>query len=207
MDDAALLQKFTSDGIRRLQTEADELRREVLVLKEQLAKARDARQDLLARVRIAEAKKALADAKDAVGEARQYGKTAIAHYRNLAILLGAKPDQMLNLWDRVLAETKATTDEHVENTSDVWDEVIRLRDEHAEALRKLDYANHDGAKCATECRGLQLTIAGYRKARDDWTTKEVLARDLLERIWTESAIDLSPATCALVHDYLVKAGE
>lgn len=61
---------------------------------------------------------------------------AIGHYRNLAISLGAKPEQMLNTFDRDLCRNgldfergNYTVDDSCGDLAEVWDEVDRMADE------------------------------------------------------------------------------
>lgn len=64
---------------------------------------------------------------------------AICHYRNLAITLGAKPEQMLDQWDRDLCVQGIATD-HIESLVGCWDEAFVFEAEAARLWKLLDEA-------------------------------------------------------------------
>lgn len=64
---------------------------------------------------------------------------SICHYRNLAITLGAKPEQMLDQWDRDLCIQGLTTDQ-VESLVGCWDEAFMFEAEAARLWKLLDEA-------------------------------------------------------------------
>jgi FtsZ-binding cell division protein ZapB len=58
----------------------------------------------------------------------------VCHYRNLAILLGAKPEQMVSQWDRDLCEKGIEVDRATDalmDVAEVWDDNERLESENA----------------------------------------------------------------------------
>lgn len=84
-----------------------------------------------------------------MGAAHQSMIDAVCHYRNLAIILGAKPYQMLDAYDRQLCEAGIDPDntsngyhvsvnEQLEELADVWDENERLEKELSEARAELE---------------------------------------------------------------------
>lgn len=79
---------------------------------------------------------------------------AVCHYRNLAISCGAKPDDMLNLYDKELCAVQGWDivcgegEGWVENISDVWEMNEKLQQDLDEALRKLGMSKTTlSAKC------------------------------------------------------------
>lgn len=90
-------------------------------------------------------------------ESEQHYVDAVCHYRNLAIVLGAKPNQMLGKFDRDLCESGIDPDEtsggyhisvnqELDALKDVWAEVERLRS----VLRLLWEEATDEERCANE---------------------------------------------------------
>jgi hypothetical protein len=104
---------------------------------------------------------------------------AVGHYRNLAISLGATPEQMLNTFDRDLCRNGLdfergdyTVDDACGDLAEVWDEVDRLRD----ALIQM-----------RDWYMLTLNADGTGESLDDarWA-REIIADALGESIWVDS---------------------
>lgn len=72
----------------------------------------------------------------------QRGTDHVVHYRNLAIKLGAKPDDMLDAWDRKLCEEGIDTD-LIDDNGELWRDLEKAekeRDElRAEVARQVEY--------------------------------------------------------------------
>lgn len=83
----------------------------------------------------------------------------VCHYRNLAIALGAKPEQMRNRYDRGLCEKKLVDSVEAGNACEVWE--IEERAESAESSLKL--ANERAERLAV-WRDEALALA--RQVRD-----------------------------------------
>lgn len=73
---------------------------------------------------------------------------AVVHYRNLAIALGAKPEWMLDRWDRDLCESGLALDQ-VEDLVPYWDEAQHFQEEAARLWTLLDEARAALAKGGT----------------------------------------------------------
>ncbi len=100
----------------------------------------------------------------------------VCHYRNLAIKLGAKPENMLGKYDRDLAAQGVSDDmDGVEDTPELWDEL-----EAAEARVRDVEADYDNAHeyrvkyrdALLEC-GVKRTAAEKRVARLETALAEV----------------------------------
>ncbi len=68
---------------------------------------------------------------------------ATVQYRNLAISLGAKPEQMVDRYDRGLCECGLNAADDLGAYPDAWEEVEQLENQRDEALAKLAATQHE----------------------------------------------------------------
>jgi hypothetical protein len=71
----------------------------------------------------------LGDLYDKERDASQKFVDLSCYYRNLAIKLGAKPDDMLNRYDRMLVEKRLLDNEEIGNAPELWEEIEKLEGE------------------------------------------------------------------------------